>query len=186
MPFHAPGADEFGEKKKFPLAVPDLYRVRVDDYEIISGVKTEFNKDGNDRVRFYLTPLGIDGDDEAELVDTEDKPLADDKRFVFFFDPDHLGLKPQVSKSRKFLAAALGVPVEQPVNAKDLEEICDNLIGRELIVEVTIKGQYNNITDSRPVRKRARKRVEREQPLVEVASEVFKEDSPSTDEEDAY
>ena len=174
MAFRAPGENDYSENSEFLPAAEDTYRVRVVKYEIKSGADTanKYNPDGRPRVRFYLNPIEIDGDPEAMMVDTADKELPEDKYIIFFFDPDHLGLKPQVAKSRKFLAAALGVPVEQPVEADSLEEFCDTLIDRELIVDVTVNGKYNNVTDSRPLRKKTRARKQKSN-AVEAAEEVF-------------
>lgn len=184
MAFRAPGEDEFTESAFLPAA-EDTYRVRIVKYEIKKGAESanRFNPDGNPRVRFFLNPIQIEGDPEALMVDTADEELPEDKYFIFFFDPDHLGLKPVVSKSRKFLAAALSVPVEQPVEADTLEEFCDSLIDRELIVDVEVKGQYNNITDSRPIRKKTRARKAKAAAAVEAANEVFG-DMASEDEDD--
>lgn len=186
MAFRAPGEDEF-TGTSFAPAAEDTYRVRVDRYEIKTGPEaaSRFNPDGNPRVRFFLEPLEIDGDPEALMVDINDEPLDEEKFFIFFFDPDHLGLKPQVAKSRKFLAAALGVPVEQPVEADTLEDFCDSLVNRELIVDVTVKGEYNNITDSRPIRRKTRTRRAKSD-LTEEAAKVFNEDDESTGNEDDY
>lgn len=179
MPFRAPGPDEY-TGSKFKPAEAEEYRVSVDGYEIVSGKVTQYNPKGNDRVRFYLSPLNIEGDEEADMVDTDGVPLPEDKRFVFFFDPDHLGLKPVVSKSRKFLASALGVPNEQPVEADSLKSLCDSLVGRELIVSVTVKGEYNNIADSRAVRRKERKARVATRDLTAEAEKIFN----SEDEEE--
>ena len=185
MAFRAPGADEYTESKFLPAA-EDVYRVKIDRYEIKKGADTvnQWNPDGNPRVRFYLEPLSIEGDEDALMVDTKDEELPEDKFFIFFFDPDHLGTQPRLAKSRKFLASALQIPTDQPIEYESLEDCCDDLVGRELIVDVTVKGEYNNIADTRPVKARKpRKRVERE-PLVEVAEEVFTEDA--SDDQDDY
>lgn len=181
MPFRAPGSEEY-TGTKFTPASEDTYRVVVDSYEIKSGadVANKYNPDGNPRIRFYLSPLAIDGDDEAEMVDTSGVPLPEDKRFIFFFDPDHLGTKPRLAKSRKFMASVLNVPSDQPVEYDTLEAWAEDAVGRELIVDVTVNGEYNNIADTRPVKKRTRKRAERE-PLFVAAEKVFDE-TPSEDE----
>jgi len=49
------------------------------------------------------------------------------------------------------------------------------MLERELVVDVEVKGDYNNIVDTRPVRKRARKRAERPS-LVDEAEKVFNEE----------
>jgi len=184
MAFRAPAADEYADSAFLP-ASEDTYRARIDRYEIKQGEQTasKYNPDGNPRVWFYLQPLFIEGDEEALMVDTADEELAEDKYIIFFFDPDHLGIKPVVAKSRKFLAAALNVPVEQPVEAASLEEFCDSLVGREVVIDVTVNGKYNNIADTRPVQTKTRKRREtKAEPLVEAAEVIFNEGA--TDEDD--
>jgi hypothetical protein len=184
--FRAPGENEGGDTKYLPAA-EDTYRVRVDRYEIKEGddSRSKYNPEGKPRVRFYLEPLFIEGDEEALMVDTSDEELPEDKFFIMFFDPDHLGLKPVVSRSRKFLAAALRVPVEQPVEAASLEEFCDTLVDRELVVDVTVNGQYNNIADSRPVVTKTRKRrkaSEDKADMTEAAEAIFNEGGEDEDD----
>lgn len=181
--FNAPGEDEFTESNYLPAA-EDTYRVRIDRYEIKTGEQSasKFNPDGEPIVWFYLQPLFIEDDQEALMVDTADNELPEDKYFIFFFDPRHLGIKPVVSRSRKFMSAALQIPVEQPVKAASLEEFCDSLIDREVIVDVTVKGKYNNIADSRPVVKKTRKRRADKAPLVEAAEALFNEGGNDEDD----
>jgi len=176
MGFRAPGDGEY-TGTKFTPAAADSYRARIDEYEIKEGpeVANKYNPDGNPRIRFFLTPLEIDGDSDAELVDINDAPLPEDKRFIFFFDPDHLGTKPRIAKSRKFMASALNVPNDQAIEYESLEEFAEDMLERELVVDVEVKGDYNNIVDTRPVRKRARKRAERPS-LVDEAEKVFNEE----------
>jgi len=187
-PFKAPGADEF-QGTAFLPAAEDTYRCVIDRYEIKEGAASasQYNPDGNPRVWFYLTPVAIEGDDEAIMVDIEDNELPEDKQFIFFFDPDHLGTKPRLAKSRKFLANALRISTDQPVEAESLESFCENLLNREIVCEVVIKtkangDKINNITDTRQVkeRKARRKRAEKES-LVETAEKVFNEDDEGDD-----
>lgn len=181
--FRAPGEDEYDESQFLP-ASPDTYRVAIRKYEVKTGIdsQSKYNPDGDPRVWFYLEPLFIEGDEDAMMVDTDDKQLPDDKYVIFFFDPDHLGIKPVVAKSRKFLASALAVPVEQPVEANSLEEFCDSLIDRELTVDISVTSKgYNNVDDSRPVQKKTRKRKSKGEDLVEVAAEVFSDETESED-----
>lgn len=177
MPFRAPGADEYGESQ-FKPAAEDSYRVLIDSYKILTyGTDIpvgNWNKEGETQVRFFLTPQEIDGDPEAELLDVEENPLAEGKYFVFFFDPQRLGVKPRLARSRKFLASALGVPVDQPVEYDSLQEMCEDMVGREVVVDVTVNGQNNKVEDVRPVRRR-RQRQEKGD-LTEVAAKVFDEE----------
>lgn len=187
MPFRAPGEGEYTGTKYQPAAA-DTYRVKVDDYEIRTGEVTKFNKEGNPRVRFYLAPVAIEGDSEAEMVDINDEPLPEDKTFIFFFDPDHLGTKPRLARSRKFMAAVLNIPTDQSVEYDDLKEFCDDALGRELVVDIEVNAEsgYNNITDTRPIRKRVVRARAEKTPLVEAAEEVFNEGTTDESDPDEY
>lgn len=183
--FRAGGEDEFPDR--IP-AQADTYRVKIDDYQMAKTTPGKYEKGGRDQIRFLLELLHIEGDEEAELLDTKDQPIDENFRVMFFFDPERMGLKPRVARSRAFLAAALGVPVEQPVEYEDYEDLAEDLVGRELIVDLTVNGQYNNVDGCKPVRKRVRKRAEKGD-LTEVAAKVFTEEpeavqAPAEEEED--
>lgn len=187
-PFKAPGADEFAGTSFMPAA-EDSYRCVIDRYEIRTNEVSQYNPDGNPRVRFFLTPLAIEGDEDALMVDIEDNELPEDKQFIFFFDPDHLGTKPRLAKSRKFLANALQIPTDQPVEAESLEAFCENLLNREIVCDVVVKtksngDKINNIVDTKQVKVRKARRARTEKPsLVEEAEKVFNE-SDSGNEDD--
>lgn len=185
MAFRAPGANE-STNTTFTPAEADEYRCRIVKYTVKSGddTRSKYNPDGREVVWFYLEPLHIEGDEEADMVDTSGKPIAEDKTFLFFFDPYRLGLKPQVSRSRKFLASALGIPVDQPVEADSLDAMCRDLIDREMVCVVEVNANNKNvITDTRPVRRKERRNRDRA-PLVEAAKEAFGDDLKSADDAD--
>lgn len=182
MPYRVPGPDEF-IGNDFGLLAEDEYRVRIASYEMKSGaiVTNQYNPDGSLRIWFTLEPLAIEGDDDAVLVDPDGKEVSEDKTLIFFFDPSRLGLKPVVSKNRKFFAAAMGIPVEQPVSFDSEEDMARTLVGKELVASVIIKNGKNNISDTRPIRTRVRKS---RAPLVEEAAAVFAEPLPVNAGED--
>jgi hypothetical protein len=169
--FRAGGADEFPQRI---AAAAERYRLRIEEYQIVTLEPDKYNKTEREQIRFLLDFVALDGDEEAEIVGTDGKPLDPERRVMFFFEPTKMGLKPQVSASRKFLAAALGVPVDQPVEYEEYEDLADDLVGRELIAIVTVTPSgYNKITDTFAARrKKARPRAERED-LVTAAAEVF-------------
>ena len=187
MAFRAPGADEFTETKFTPAAA-DTYRCVIDHYEIVEGFTNQYNKDGHATARFFLAPIAIEGDEEALMVDTNDEELPEDKYFIFFFDPAHLGTKPVVSKGRKFLANALQIDYEQPVEAETLEAFCDSLVNKEIIADIGVKvgakGPVNTVLDTRQVkvRKPRRQRVDKGD-LTEQAAEVFNEEDTSNEDD---
>jgi hypothetical protein len=179
MGFRVPGADEYTGEGYGTLAA-DQYRVRITQYAIKTGeaVTNQYNPKGEPRVWFTLEPLFIEGDEEAELVDVDGKPVKEGKTLIFFFDPSRLGLQPRVAKSRKFFACAMGIPVEQAVSFDSLEDLAKALVGKELVVDVIVKNGKNAIEDSRPVRKRERRPrpAQNDNPLVAAAQETFKEE----------
>lgn len=181
--FRAPGPDEYTGTKYVP-AQADSYVVKVDSYEILEGDElppSKWRKEDDVQIRFYLTPEGVDGDPEAEILDVEDQPIAEDKQFIFFFDPKRMGIKPRLSRSRKFLSSALNIPVEQPVEYESYEDLAEDMIGRTLVAVVEVSGNYNNVVDTRTIRRR-RQRAEKGD-LTQVAKEVFNtEDSGNEDE----
>lgn len=181
--FRAPGEDEYTGTKYVP-AQADSYVAKVESYAILEGddlPPSKYRKEGDVQIRFYMVPESIDGDPEAEMLDINDEPLEEDKQFIFFFDPKRMGIKPRLSRSRKFLANALNIPVEQPVEYDSYEELAEDMVGRTVVVEVTVNGNYNNIVDTRPVRKR-RARAEKGD-LTAAAKAVFNtEDSGNEDD----
>ncbi len=185
MGFRAPGEDEYGESKFVP-AQADTYVAKVDSYEIFEAKDlkpSKYRSDDDIQIRFYLTLEGIDGDPEAEMLDIKDEPLQEDKQVIFFMDPKRMGIKPRLARSRKFLASALGVPVEQPIEYDSLEDMADDMVGRSVVVDliVTEDKQYNNIADVRSVRRRRERAAKTN--LVEEAKAVFNtEDTGNEDD----
>jgi hypothetical protein len=159
------------QESSFGLLDEDDYRVRVDSFQEVSRV-SKFNPEGLPTIDFILTPLGF-ADGDAELVDQDGQPVHPEKHLIFFYDPRRLGTRPQISRSRKFLASAMGVPPEGHI---DIPGGLNELIGKELIATVSIKDGKNNITDTRPLRRRERVRV------AAPAAEIAESDTEETDE----
>lgn len=153
--FNVLSAEEYDQPKKdFPVLPENEYRVRIDSYSLFTPSKpSPFNPEMKPSYMIFLTPVEIEGDPDEELVDTEGNPVDPEKRVVFFFDPERMGLKPVVSKNRKFLAAALGQPISQGFSAPSPEAALDSVIGNELIVYVGVKNGKNNVMEVRPVKK---------------------------------
>lgn len=156
MPFRVPGIDDFAGQSSFGVLAAEDYRVKIKSYIVKSGTEniSQYNPKGDPTVWYTLEPLEVDGAPEEELLGTDGQPVSDDKTLLFFFSPYKLGLKPQVSKSRKFFAAAMGIAVETPVEFDSEKELYDALIGKELVVTVGVKNDKNIILDSRAVRRR--------------------------------
>ena len=183
----------------FPERVPakeDSYRLVIEKYRMAKTRPSQWDEGGRDQIQFICDFVAIADDPDAEILDLNDRPLDPEHRVLFFFDPLRTGLKPKVSKNRKFISDVLQVPIETEIAYDSYEELADDFVGREFLadVDVTTKAdgrRFNGITATRPVRKRTkatRERVEKPN-LVEAAAEVFPDaevvDTPETAPEDA-
>ena len=183
-PFRAGGEDEYPDRIR---AAADTYRLRIDSYQMAKTTPSKYEEGGRDQIRFLLEFLSIADDENALLIGTDDNELDPEARVIFFFDPERMGLKPRVARSRKFLSSALGIAVDAVVEYESLEELAEDLVGRELIADVTVsttpKGTYNNIEDTRPIQTRQRRQRAEKPALVEEAEKVFAEDVVEDDED---
>lgn len=152
--FKVPSAEEYDQPKaKYGLLGEAEYKVKIDSYQRQENQIGQYNTDGHDTFRIYLKPLESVDDPDTDLVDVDGEVIDPEKYVTFFFDPTKMGLKPQPSKSRKFLAAALQQPITQGFSAKSPEDALDQILGKELIAYVSIKGEYNNVMDVRPAKR---------------------------------
>jgi hypothetical protein len=154
--FRVPGPDEFQGQSDFGTLRADEYRVKVKSYTVKKGADniSQYNPKGDPTVWYTLQPLHIEGADDEPMLDVKGQPINPEKTLLFFFSPYKMGLKPVVSKSRKFFASAMGIEVETPVEFDSEEALYDALVGKELIVTVSSTDGKNKITDSRMVRRR--------------------------------
>lgn len=170
---YVPSADEYsGSNTDYGTLSEDEYRVRVESYKRVNRV-SQFNPEGLETIDFILKPVGFADDEEAPLSDENGNEINPDKHLIFFYDPNRLGVRPQISKSRKFLAAAMNIAADGPIA---LPGGYDELVGKEMIAHVGIRNGRNYIIDTRPIRKRARVRtadVPAKKTLVDKAREVF-------------
>lgn len=179
MGFRVPGENEY-TGKGFGTLAEDWYVCQVTGFQKKEGaeVTNQYNPNGELRIWFTLAPVAIDGDPEAELLGLDGEPVSEEKTLIFFFDPKRLGLKPQVSKNRAFFAAAMGIPVEQPVEFDSLDALCNALVGKEVVAEVGVKTKGNGekinvIRSTRPLRKRQPRQRAEKAPLVEAAVNIL-------------
>lgn len=174
---YVPGADEYKGTGTgdFGVMSEDEYKVRVDSYRRVNRV-SQYNPEGKETIDFVLTPVSFADDEDANLVDENGNDLHPEKHVLFFYDPNKLGVRPQISKSRKFLAAALGIAADGPIA---LPGGYDELVGKEFIAHIGVRNGRNYVIDTRPIRKRARVRTADESPkrvnndLVDKAKAMF-------------
>lgn len=183
MPYKIPSANDYGKDSgsgDFGLLASDDYILEVDRWEERPTPIGQYNSDPNKKtIWFFMHPVGFADDPEAELVDDEGNPVHPDKGVIFFYDPDRLGLLPQIARSRKFLAAALNVPVEDEISFDGY----DDLVGKQVIGSIITKNEQNRIVDIRPLKKRTRTRVA-PKTTAAAAEEVFGDMIESTSESD--
>jgi hypothetical protein len=179
-----PGADEYQQGgSDFGTLEADEYRVKVDSWEEKDNVPNKFNPEGKGKsIWFKLRPLFFEHDQDADLVDEDGNPLNPDKTLIFFYDPQRLGLVPRIAKSRKFLAAALNVPIEEPIEFDSYDE----LVGKEMVASVIVKDGKNRIDDVRPVKNRKARAAAKAKTPVEAAKEVFGEDANEPEDDTDY
>lgn len=161
-----PSAEE-SNTSSFGLLAEDDYVARIESFTEVNRI-SQYNPEGLPTFDFILKPMGFADSPDTELVDQDDEPVHPEKHLVFFYDPKRLGTRPMISRSRQFLASALGVPAEGRI---ELPEGLGGLIGKEIIVTVGIKNGKNNITATRPLKKRARVRTSTPEPVAETASD---------------
>jgi hypothetical protein len=178
-----PSSDDYqGQGGGFGTLEEDEYRVRIESYKAVDNTPSQYNPEGKGQtLYFYLRPLAYAESDREgeELTDIEGQPLNPEKFVVFFADPQRMGMRPQIAKTRKFVAAALQVGVEEGL---DFE--WDDLIGKEVIAYIGQKGDKNKVLDIRPLKRRPRRAVATA-PLIDKAKEIFDaEDAPAKDSHD--
>jgi hypothetical protein len=171
---YVPSADEFtSSTADYGMLSEDEYLLRVESYKRVNRV-SQYNPDGNETIDFILKPLKFADDYDANLVDDNGNDINPEKHLIFFYDPNKLGVRPQISKSRKFLAAAMNIPADGPIS---LPGGYDELIGKEIIAHVGVRNGRNYIADTRPVRQRTRARatqpLAKQKNLVDKARETF-------------
>jgi hypothetical protein len=156
--FRVPGPDDFQGQDTFGVLPQEEYRVRIKSYTVRKGAEnvSQYNPKGNPTVWYTLEPLFVEAEPDEPLLDVSGQPINPQKTLLYFFSPYSMGLKPQVSHSRRFFAAAMGIDVEQPVEFESEEALYDALVGKELIVQVKVKDGKNIVdkTASRMVRRR--------------------------------
>ena len=181
------GADEYesGEFPLDPVIDADEYRLRVAGYKEYVQPPGKFNKTEEDRVLFRMEVLHQVDDSEADVEDQDGNQLPEDFTVPFFYDPKRTGIwQGKVAKSRKFLAAALNVPVEEPIEFEDYED----LVGKEMIGSIIVarnkdNEKVNRIESVRPVRKA--KAAAPKKSVAEAAKEEFP-DAKVTEEDDDF
>jgi hypothetical protein len=166
LPSKEDAAKQVGD---FGLLDEDDYIARIDSMVEVNrgGQYAKLDEDGKPlpTIDFFLKPIAFADAPETPLVDQDGEPVNPDKHLIFFYDPHRLGTRPVVSRSRKFLAAATGVG---PEDAIDLPGGLTDLIGKDLVVTVSIKDGNNRIVETRPLKKKARDRVRVAAPTPEV------------------
>lgn len=144
--------DEFEARRgsDFTLLPEDDYIVEVKEIEVKHDVPNQFKPDEKPGDRWNVRLRVISFSNGDDLVDVDGNPPDGERLFFAFLDPARRGLVPRPSKTRKFLAAALGVNVEDRIELNSLED----LIGKRMNVTIIHKNGWARPDDFRPIRKR--------------------------------
>lgn len=162
--FKMPSAEELAERAGAPLP-EDEYLAEVAEVTIDKDNTNPYTGEKRDQLKVKFNVISFA--DGTELVDNDGNAL-DSYALTAFIDPTKVGMKPQVSKARKFFTSAMGVPVASSIEISGPEE----LVGKKLIIGTINKPAkdnpqvlYTRAQDFKPVKKQ---RPERKapQPLV--------------------
>lgn len=158
--FRMPSAEELAERAGAPLP-EDEYLAEVTEVTIDKDNVSPYTGEKRDQLKVKFTVISFA--DGSELVDNEGNAL-ESYTLTAFIDPSKVGMKPQVSRARKFFTSVMGVPVGSAIDISGPEE----LIGKRLIIGTINKPakdnpnvKYTRAQDYKPVKKQ---RPERKAP----------------------
>ena len=153
MPFTAGSAEELAANAgEFQLLPDDEYKAEVTSvaFDSKEGKPAGLYGPAQDQYIFDLKILSFA--DGSDLEDTEGKPV-EDFTLRTFINHNKMGMVPQPSKARKFMAAILQQPLG---NRIEVENFPDDFIGKQLFVSTinkkTDKGEWTRVQDFRPLR----------------------------------
>lgn len=166
--FNMPSAEELALRAGAPLP-EDEYLAEVTEVTIDKDNISPYTKEKRDQLKVKFNVISFA--DGSELVDISGNPL-ESYTLTTFIDPSKVGMKPQISKARKFFTSALGVPVGAGINLSGP----DDLIGKRLIIGTINKPSkdnpsvsYTRAQDFKPVKKQRPER--RPTPLVQTEAD---------------
>lgn len=162
-----PSAEELAERAGAPLP-EDEYLAEVTQVEIDKDNINPYTKEKRDQLKVKFNVISFA--DGTELVDNDGNAL-EGYTLTSFIDPTKVGMKPQVSRARKFFTSVMGVPVGSAIDISGPEE----LIGKRVIIGTVNKPAkdnpsvlYTRIQDYKPVKKQ---RPERRAPAPLVQAD---------------
>lgn len=165
--FKMPSAEELAERAGAPLP-EDEYLAEVTEITIDKDNVNPYTKEVRDQLKVKFNVISFA--DGSELVDNEGTPL-DGYTLTAFIDPSKVGMKPVVSRARKFFTSVLGVPVGSAIDIAGPEE----LIGKKLIIGTINKPSkdnpsvvYTRAQDYKPVKKQRPER--KPAPLIQATA----------------
>lgn len=156
----------------FVLLPEDDYIVEVKEIEVKHDVPNKFNPEEQPGDRWTVKLRAISFSNGDDLVDVDGNPPDGERLFFTFLDPKRKGLVPRPSKTRRFIAAALGQNIEERIELDDIND----LVGKRLNVTVIHRNGYANPDEFRPIRKRAVKKADD----AEVKAEADEKVAPAT------
>jgi len=140
----------------FVLLPEDDYIVEVKEIEVKHNVPNKFDPEKAPGDRWTVKLRAISFSNGDDLVDVDGNPPDGERLFFTFLDPARKGLVPRPSKTRRFIAAALGQNIEDRIELGDIDE----LVGKRLNVTIIHRNGYANPDEFRPIRKRTVKKAD--------------------------
>ena len=163
------------------------YVFQILDYEAVTGVPNQYNKDGNS-IRLKLKPVALADDEDAILLDDEGEELNPDKYILYFMQgtlerPRGLGFGPAgASRARRIISSALGQPAKGPL---DFE--WDQLLGGKFIASTVVGDNgYEKIETVRAHRAAKPTRARAPKPIIQAALDVFGDDVEDVNDPNGY
>lgn len=173
------------DRPQFSLLPEDQYLCEVlggEDAPVVKSQPNIYNRteeypDGVPTPTLAVRMKAISFANGDALYDVDGEDVTREVKFFDWLDTTKKGLKPQPARFRKFIAAALGQRVEEPLSI----ESYDDLIGKRLVATIAHKKDRHKVKDyslprQRPARKAKAADETPDEAAVAKAKEVFGED----------
>lgn len=176
MPFRSGSAEELEEQSGGILLPEDEYLAEVTAMTLWPASEqqpTQYTPEPVDQYKVDLTFRSFA--DGSDLEDENGNPVPSPFIVKAIINHNKMGLVPQASKARKFMAACLRQPINKAI---EIATFPDDLVGKQLYVSTLNKNGWTRAQDFRPIK------IERQRPseTVEAAPAAGSTASDSNDE----
>lgn len=173
----------------FKLLPEENYVLEISSIEIEKDKTSQFSPTPHDEWKVRLRVISFADGTAAYFEDGSEPEPGRDISLMTWIDPTKKGMVPRPSKARKFLTAALGLPVEARIELRSIEDLIGKrFVGRVIHKQDSKKVMRDRLDDFMPLRARPSRRpapaatptadVEADAAsLLAKAQEVFGEDA---------